>query len=366
MKYYLIAGESSGDHYGGLLMKEIKQLDSEAKFRFWGGDKMLEQDDAQDMSIKETSFMGLWVVLMNIFKIKALFKKAKSDILSFSPDLLILIDYPGFNLRMLKWAHRKGIRTCHIISPQIWAWRKYRYKILRDYADLFYIVLPFEQDIYDQLGVRYEYHGHPILDIHPAIPEPKNLKDEVKTIGLFPGSRKQEIQKLMGCYLGFARTHLEYNFIISRVAHIETSVYSEYITEADTNIRLESDLNKIYQNIDLAIACSGTISLELCVLMIPQIVVYKASPVSYYLAKNMIKAPYISLVNLIAQKELVKELIQNDLNQKSLSKNVNDLLQLENRKTMLEGYSNVIKQLGDGTAIKKIAGSIYTKLEAIT
>ena len=362
MKYYLIAGESSGDHYGGLLMKELKDIDPEAEFCFWGGDKMLEQSSNQDMSIKETSFMGLWIVLKNIFKILGFFNKAKSNIREFDPNLLILIDYPGFNLRMLKWAHRNGIKTCNIISPQIWAWRKYRYKVLRDYADLFYIVLPFEQEIYDELGVSYEYHGHPILDIHSSVPETRPLNYEIQTIGLFPGSRRQEITKTLGIFLEYARSHKEYNFLISKVAHIDDSVYSDLIKDSDDNVKLETNLKNIYKEIDLAIACSGTISLELCILLIPQIVVYKASTISFKLAKALVKAPYISLVNLIAKRELVKELIQNDLNSKSIANQVDEISSLVSRNEMLEAYKNVRSKLGEGQAIKKISKSIYRNI----
>ena len=363
MKYYLIAGESSGDQYGALLMKELKELDPNAEFRFWGGDKMLEQSPNRAVSIEETSFMGLWVVLKNLFKIKALFRKAKKDIKAFKPDLLIHIDYPGFNLRLMKWAKNNGIKTCHLISPQIWAWRKYRYKTLRDYADLFYIVLPFEKQLYDSLGVKYEYYGHPILDLVKNDLHDFDASDNIRHIALFPGSRKQEVVRLVEIFIDFARSNKHIEFHLSKMDHIDKDIYLRNLKSSDSNIHLNEDLGDILNKADLAIACSGTISLELCLHNIPQIIVYKASPISYRIARLLVKTKYISLVNLVAGKELVKELIQDDCNQENLMQALGEIQSSQSRKQMIQEYQNLREELGDGNTMLKIAHSIHDQLK---
>ena len=213
LKYYIIAGESSGDNYGALLIESLKSIDPNAQFMFWGGPKMRATSQGQVVSIADTSFMGFWEVLKNIGTIRELFKKAKSTIKQFAPDMLILLDYPGFNLRLLKWAHDNEIKTTYYISPQLWAWKKKRYTKLRDYADLFFVILPFEKPFFDRLMTPCKYYGHPLTEIIPLQLKPIT---SVRKVGLFPGSRIQEIEKHLPILLSFAQKHQELDFKIAR------------------------------------------------------------------------------------------------------------------------------------------------------
>lgn len=360
MKYYIIAGESSGDLYGGQLMAQLKAIDNDANFRFWGGPRMEAQSSGQLKSIKETAFMGFLEVAANIFSIKALFKFAKYSIKDFEPDVVIFLDYPGFNLRMCEWCKKEGYHTVFYISPQLWAWKEGRHKILRNYADQFFVILPFERDFYKNLDTPCIYHGHPLIE---EIGKQNVTTEEIKTIGLFPGSRKQEIKKHLPIMMEFALKHSEYAFIIAGLSHIENEFYLSQIKNYAPHIDIRYDASyEVMKEIDLALASSGTTTLELALHGVPQIVVYKTSQISFAIGKRLVNTKYISLVNLIAQNEVVTELLQDAFNILALEETFHKLIQADALKSMHQSYRRIRAELGDGITSKKIASDIYQKL----
>lgn len=362
LKYYILVGESSGDLYGGLLMDNIKRLDTAASFKFWGGPEMRKHSSGQLKSIKETSFMGFWEVAKNAKKIKGFFDFAKYSIREFEPDIIIFLDYPGFNLRMMSWAKEAGYKTAYYISPQLWAWKENRHKILRDKADLFFVILPFERDFYKNLDTPCQYVGHPLVEI---IPEKKNsLPSVVKTIGLFPGSRRQEIEKHLPTLLTFAAAHEEFSFVIAGVSHIPKSFYLNTIDRYAPNIDIVYDKPyEVMQSIDFAISSSGTATLELALFEVPQIVIYKTSPISFMIAKRLVKTKFISLVNLIAQKEVVPELLQAAFNELALAEYFQKMKTVEQRQLVIDSYKKIRDDLGKGTASQQVALSIVEYLK---
>jgi len=333
MKYYIIAGESSGDLYGGMLMKELRQVDRHAEFRFWGGPEMKKQSSGQLKSIKETSFMGFWEVAKNALTIKKFFDFAKYSINEYQPDLIIFIDYPGFNLRMATWSKDQGYKTAYYISPQLWAWKEGRHRILKNKIDLFFVILPFERDFYRNLDTHCTYVGHPLIEIIPANIKP--LADKIETVGLFPGSRKQEIQYHLKTMLEYAMTRKDLKFVIAGVSHIERDFYLQHIDQYAPHIDIQYDkAYEVMQNIDFAIASSGTATLELALFNVPQLVIYRTSQLSFMIAKRLVKTQYISLVNLVAQKEVVPELLQEAFNVLALESELKKLSSLESRTTI--------------------------------
>lgn len=360
MKYYIIAGEASGDLYGAQLIRQLKLIDKEANFRFWGGPKMRKHSNGQLKSIKDTAFMGFLEVAANIFTIRGLFKFAKYSIKDYKPDVIIFIDYPGFNLRMCKWAKKQGYRTVYYISPQLWAWKESRHKLLRDYVDQFFVILPFERDFYKNLDTPCIYHGHPLIEEVGSL---NHVSDEIKTIGLFPGSRQQEISKHLPIMMVFAEKHQEYEFVIAGLSSIDNDLYCNDLIAKSKNIEIIYDASyEVMGEIDLAIASSGTTTLELALHNVPQIVVYKTSHVSFAIGKRLVNTDYISLVNLIAQKEVVIELLQDAFNELALEEVLNAMTQKNYRKSIQCEYSDIRSSLGDGSTSKKVASDIYSML----
>lgn len=357
MKYYIIAGEASGDLYGSQLIARLQLIDKDAQFRFWGGPKMNAQSTGQLKSIKETSFMGFLEVAANIFVIKELFRFAKYTIKEYTPDVVIFLDYPGFNLRMCEWCKKEGYNTVYYISPQLWAWKENRHKILRSYADLFFVILPFERDFYKNLDTPCIYHGHPLLE---EIGTQKAPSESVTKIGLFPGSRKQEIKKHLPIMMGFAMAHPEYSFVIAGLSHIKKEFYLEHIKNYAAHIDIRYDASyQVMQEIDIAIASSGTTTLELALHGVPQVVVYKTSQISFAIGKRLVKTEYISLVNLIAQKEVVTELLQDAFNILALEEAVEQLLIPEKIENIYSEYRKIRAELGDGSTSQRVAADIY-------
>jgi len=360
MKYYIIAGEASGDLYGSRLITALQSLDADAKFRFWGGPKMQAVSTGQLKSIKETSFMGFLEVAANAFVIRDLFKFAKYSIKEWNPDVIIFIDYPGFNLRMCKWAKLQGYRTIFYISPQLWAWKENRHKLLRDYVDQFFVILPFERDFYRNLDTPCIYHGHPLIE---HIPQQRNSTEKIKTIGLFPGSRKQEIKKHLPIMVEYAMAHSDNTFIIAGLSHIKKEIYLEHIHEYAGHLDIRYDSSyEVMQEVDIAIASSGTTTLELALFGVPQIVVYRTSNLSFAIGKRLVKTDYISLVNLIAQKEVVTELLQDAFNVLALEEAIIELSEPERLSEMHLSYVKIREDLGDGQTSISIAKDIYRKL----
>jgi len=302
--------------------------------------------------------MGFWEVAKNAKTIKGFFDFAKYSIKEFSPDMIIFIDYPGFNLRMATWAKNNGYNTAYYISPQLWAWKEKRHKILRDKVDLFYVILPFEREFYGNLDTPCEYVGHPLIEIIPA-KDQTELPAQVSTVGLFPGSRKQEIQNHLSTMLEFAISKPSTKFIIAGVSHIAKEFYVKAMDQYAPNVDIEYDQPyEVMKKIDFAIASSGTATLELALHSVPQIVIYKTSQLSFMIAKKLVKTEYISLVNLISNKEVVPELLQTAFNPLALDTYFEEHSSLESRRKTAEGYTRMRKALGAGGSTLKVANGI--------
>lgn len=305
--------------------------------------------------------MGFWEVAKNAKKIKGFFDFAKYSIKQFDPDIIIFIDYPGFNLRMMTWAKNQGYKTAFYISPQLWAWKENRHKILKQKADLFFVILPFERDFYRNLDTPCHYVGHPLLEIIPKNTD--NTVESIKTIGLFPGSRRQEIENHLPTLLAFASAQKEYNFVIAGVSHISKSFYLKTIDRYAPNIDIIYDKPyEVMKSIDFAISSSGTATLELALFEVPQIVIYKTSPLTFMIAKRLVKTKFISLVNLIAQKEIVPELLQAAFNELALAEYFDKMKSIEQRQSIITNYKTIRNDLGNGTASAQVAQAVYNFL----
>lgn len=365
MKYYIIAGEASGDLHASNLMKSIKKKDSKAEFRFWGGDLMAKQGGTLVRHYKDLAFMGFVEVLQNVRTIFKNIRFCKKDIEKYRPDILILVDYPGFNLRIAKFAKKLGIKVIYYISPQLWAWKESRVKIIKKYVDEMLVILPFEKNFYHQHHIDAHFVGHPLLDaisdLEPINQEKfrrENHLDERPIIALLPGSRKQEIKKMLEIMLSVRTNFPNYQFVIAGSPSLDKNFYNEYL---DENIHFVS--NKTYDLLrcsEAALVTSGTATLETALLNIPEVVCYKGSKISYLIAKKLIKhIQFISLVNLIMNREIVKELIQDELNTQNLTKELH-LILTEKRNFILENYKNLKIKLG-GKGASENAAEIITQ-----
>lgn len=363
MKYYLIAGEASGDLHASNLMKEIKLRDQEAVFRAWGGDLMKNEGAQIVKHIRELAFMGFTEVLLNLPTILKNLRYCKQDILDFQPDVLILVDYPGFNLRIAKFAHQKGLRVCYYISPQIWAWKRSRVHTIKRVVDKMLVILPFEKDFYKQYNVDVEFVGHPLLDAIAPIQAPKDFRHDNKLgnkpiVALLPGSRKQEISRILPVMLSAADNYPEWEFVLAAAPAIETDFYEKLIHGRNVKV-VHNQTYNLLLNSTAALVTSGTATLETALLNVPQVVCYRGSPFSYQIAKRLIKVKYISLVNLIMDQRIVKELIQHELTEAEICKQLELLInQPDHRGKLLDQYSLLRQKLGGTGASAKAAGII--------
>jgi len=368
MKYYIIAGEASGDLHASNLMKEIFKKDKDAVIHFWGGDLMKQTGGKLIKHYKELSFMGFIEVLMNITKIFKNIKFCKEDIEKFKPDVVIFIDYSGFNLRIAKWASNKGFNTNYYISPQVWASRSSRVKKIKLYIDKMFVILPFEKEFYNKYDYDVTFVGHPLID---AISDRKtldetNFRNEYRLndkpiIALLPGSRKQEITKMLSVMLKMVDKFKDYQFVIAGAPSQDYEFYKSFIKEQ--NISFID--NKTYDLLSIsyaALVTSGTATLEAALFKIPQVVCYKGSNISYQIAKRIITIKYISLVNLIMDKEVVTELVQNDFNESNLEKELKLILNQENREIIFNDYYDLEIILGGKGASEKTASIIVEGL----
>ncbi|MDA3779233.1 MAG: lipid-A-disaccharide synthase [Bacteroidales bacterium] len=371
MKYYLIAGEASGDLHGSNLMKGLKQVDNNVDFRFWGGDKMLEQGGELVQHYKESAFMGFLEVMQNLRKISSNIKKCKSDIINYSPDVLILIDYPGFNLRIAEYAKNNGIKVYYYISPKIWAWKEARIKKIKSFVDKMFVIFPFEVDFYDKHNYSVDFVGNPLLDaIDEKKNEPYNIENfrnknklnDKPIIAVLAGSRKQEIDKNLSIMLDIIPRYNEYQFVVATAPSIENKYYSKFTKEHDVKLVFNQTYDVLKYS-EAALITSGTATLETALFNIPQVVCYKAGKISYTIAKHFVKIKFISLVNLVMNKEVVKELIQDEMNISNISMELNNILYDDNyRNNMLNNYSLLQDKLGGVGASKRVASLIYNYL----
>ena len=366
MKYYLVAGEFSGDIHASNLMKCIKKYDREAEFRYIGGDKMSEQGGTMLKHYKEMAFMGFVEVLKNLKIIKANLSACKQDILNFKPDFVILVDYPGFNLRIAEFAHNQGFKTIYYISPKVWAWKKSRVKKIKQFIDKMFVIFPFEVEFYKNFGYEVEYVGNPTLDIvknelskpfdRQEFCKQNNIPQE-KIIALLPGSRHQEVVRILPEMIAVARKLPDYNFVIAGVKNLPQSVYAEALSERNIHIVY----NATYQLLriaDAAVVTSGTATLETALFNVPQVVCYKTSKLNYTIGKAVVKIKFFSLVNILLEKEAVKELLQKNLSD-DIYKELNLILNDKNHfQQIINDYKKLEQLLGDKDAPCKAAKRI--------
>lgn len=370
MKYYIIAGEASGDLHGSNLMKALYQEDPSAEIRFWGGDLMQNVGGTLVKHYRDLAFMGFAEVLFNLRTILNNIKICKKDILEFKPDVLIFIDYPGFNMRIAKWAKALGYKTHYYISPQIWAWKENRITAIKNDVDKMFVILPFEKSFYqDKHHFPVEFVGHPLIDaIHnqPAFDEKTFRKENNLTdkpiIAILPGSRKQEITKMLSVMLSVVGDFQDYEFVIAGAPSQDFDFYQQFIT--NKNIAFIS--NKTYdllRSSTAALVTSGTATLETALFKVPEVVCYKANWASYQIAKRIITLKYISLVNLIMDQEVVTELIQEDCNTKRIKEELQKLLEPNYREKLLKNYDLLEEKLGGIGASKKTAKLIVAAIK---
>jgi|SRR6185437_1877764 len=362
MKYYIIAGEASGDLHGSNLIKEIQKLDANANIRAWGGDKMIATGANVVKHYKDLAFMGFVEIIKNLPIILRNIKFCKIDIEAFQPDVIVFIDYPGFNMRIVKWAKQKHYKTVFYISPQVWAWKENRVKNIKRDIDKMLVILPFEKDFYKKWNYEVEYVGHPLVDVienfkinHPEIKISEN------TIALLPGSRKQEINAKLPIMLEATKNFPDYNFIIGKAPSIEDEFYESFIREYKNVKTISNDTYSLLTSAAAALVTSGTATLETALFGVPEIVCYKASNISYQIAKRLVKLKFICLVNLIMDKEVVKELIQNDLTPGKITAELKSILSDHGKKEKIKKDYLQLKQLlsEGGDASKNAAKSIY-------
>lgn len=352
MNYYIIAGEASGDLHGSNLIKEIKKLDVNANIRCWGGDKMKEAGGVLVKHYRDLAFMGFAEVVKNLGTILQNLKFCKQDILQFRPDALILIDYPGFNLRIAKWAKQLAIKVIYYISPQVWAWKENRVTQMKENIDKMIIIIPFEKEYFkNKWNWDVEYVGHPLAQVVEI--EMSNVKRERFSdkgiIALLPGSRKQEIAKKLPVMLEVSRFFPEYQFIVAEAPSVEDEFYQQFTKNYSNVSAVKNKTYDLLMQAKAALVTSGTATLETALFGVPQVVCYKGSPISYEIAKRVIKVKYIAMVNLIMDKPVVKELIQKELTVDNLKRELHELLTNESRITQIKkDYAELKKILSEG------------------
>ena len=362
MKFYIITGEPSGDLHAANLVEELKKCNNKLEFRAWGGERLLAQGVELAKHIKETAFMGLLDVLKNLGAIKENFNYCKQDILKYKPDALILVDYPGFNLKIAKFAKQQGIKVLYYISPKVWAWNKSRVSKIQRYVDELLVIFPFEVDFYQKYGMKVTYVGNPLLDEIGKGNFSFSYSTEKPIIALLPGSRKQEITKMLSVMLSLITDFSEYQFVIAGAPSQDFSFYKQIIGEREVAFIN----NKTYDLLSVsyaALVASGTATLETALFKVPQVVCYKGGYISYQIAKRIITLKFISLVNLILDKEVVKELIQEDFNKQNLKVALTNILELSNRENIFLNYFDLEKQLGGKGASKNVASQIVAALK---
>ena len=368
MRYYIIAGEASGDLHGSNLIRSLRLQDEDAQVRAWGGDKM---QDAGAMLVKhyrDLAFMGFVEVIKHLGTILRNMDFCKKDITAWKPDVLVLIDYPGFNLRIAKWAHEQQIPVVYYISPQVWAWKEGRVKDIKQYVDKMLVILPFEKDFYAKWQYEVEYIGHPLLQVvseerkDPPVP----LYTDKPIVALLPGSRAQEIRMKLPVMLKMVARFPDYQFVIAGAPSQPDSLYQEMTATAPVML-LRNDTYNLLKQARVALVTSGTATLETALFGVPQVVCYRGNPLSFWLARKLVKVPYVSLVNLIMGREVVKELLQKGLNEQSLALELKALLEDESyREQMHKAYQELWKGLGNGNASEKAAEAVLSMARRTT
>jgi len=357
MNYYIIAGEASGDLHASNLMKELKLMDADARFRFWGGDLMKEQGGTLVKHYKELAFMGFTEVLLNLKTILNNIEFCKKDILSDKPDVLILVDYPGFNLRIAEFAKQRNIKVFYYISPQVWAWKQSRVHKIKRIVDKMFVILPFEKAFYKRFDYSVDFVGHPLLDAienYKQLPLPLSVQTNKPIIALLPGSRKQEIKTMLPLMLSAVSQFKDYCFIVAAAPSQSKEFYHQIINGLDVKI-VFNETYALLQRSYAALVTSGTATLETALFAVPEVVCYKGGAISYAIAKQLVKVEYVSLANLIMEKEIVKELIQTELTEYNIKTELEKILNPDTRSLMMSNYTELKTKLGGLGASKKTA-----------
>ncbi len=361
MRYYIIAGERSGDLHGGNLVKALKRHDADTQLRGFGGEYMQEAGVELEVHYGDLAFMGLWEILTNLTKISNYIKRCKADINQFKPDVIILIDYGGFNRRIAKFGKKNGIKVFYYIPPKVWAWYQSRALELKANVDRMFVILPFEKEFFKKFDWDVDYVGNPVLDAVKAhqrddqFISKHKIKSGSSVVALLPGSRKQELKTIIPLMEEVVKRFPNYQFAVASVSNLDQSMYGELRSFPNVKFIVEDTYNLLL-NSSAAIVTSGTATLETALFRVPQVVVYKTSFVSYRIVKMLIKVPYISLVNLIIGKQVVKEMIQQDANVEDVSTELTLLLEDKTyRQGILNAYDELIKILDTGSASENAA-----------
>lgn len=369
MKYYVIAGEASGDLHGSNLIKELVHLDRDASFRCWGGDLMQAAGGTIVKHYRDLAFMGFAEVIKNLPTILHNLKFCKADIMGYKPDVLVLIDYPGFNLRIAKWAKEAGFKIIYYISPQVWAWKESRVKLIREVVDKMLVILPFEKEYFEnKWNYKVEFVGHPLVQVINDFKANYAQIDQTDKpiIALLPGSRKQEIAKKLPIMLEASKSFPGYRFVVAQAASLDDHFYKPFLEPYASVGAVRNETYSLLSRSVAALVTSGTATLETALFGVPQVVCYKGSAISYQIARRLVKIKYISLVNLIMDKEVVKELIQDDLTVINVIKELDSLLHLEQKiRQVQEDYAalrNLLQQHGNASA--KAAFIVYRFVQA--
>lgn len=374
MKYFIIAGEASGDLHGSNLITELNNIDPEAKFYCWGGNRMEEAGGQLLVHYRELAVMGFWEVLTKIGKIFRNLRKCRRQIVEHNPDLVILIDYPGFNLRIARYLRNTNINVYYFISPKVWAWKRSRVKKIKKYVNRMYVIFPFEPEFYEKYDYTVHYFGNPLVETVE-----KGIEASAKTgqfhtqygldnkpvISLLAGSRVQEIKKILPVMARMETYYPDYQFLVAGISTVDRSIYENILEGSNIKV-IYDDTYSLLANSDAALVTSGTATLETAIAGIPQVVCYKASRFSYAVARILVNIRFISLVNLIIDKEIVKELIQGKLNERNLVSELNTILPGGwKREIMIADYLILHKKLSGRGASARIAEDMYHSLKLV-
>ena len=369
MKYYIIAGEASGDLHGSKLIEDLRKKDSKAQIRFWGGDLMQQAGGVLVKHYKMLAFMGFWEVFVNLGTIFKNIKLCKEDITGFKPDVIIYIDYPGFNLRIAKWAKQQGFKNHFYISPQVWAWKEKRVYQMKKDLDALYVILPFEKDFFENKHkFKVEFVGHPLMDTlikskkTTTFLKENQLSEKKNIIALLPGSRKQEIKIMLPIFLKVVSLYPQFEFVLAGAPGIDPEWYQKFFNIEKVKV-IQNKTYDLLLHARAAIVSSGTATLETGLLNVPQVVCYRSSFLSYLIGKWLVKLKYISLVNLILDREAVKELIQADFNVKKVTQQLEYVLSDKGKNKLKEDYEELRTVLGKEGASKKTAKLIIEALK---
>ncbi|MEP7250965.1 MAG: lipid-A-disaccharide synthase [Ginsengibacter sp.] len=366
MKYYIIAGEASGDLHGSNLIKELRKLDSTADIRGWGGDKMEAAGATIAKHYRDLAFMGFAEIVKNLPAILKNINFCKQDISSFEPNVVVLINYSAFNLRIAEWTKKNNFRNVFYISPQVWAWKESRVKAIKKYVDKMIVILPFEKQFYKTWDYYVDYVGHPLVQVIENFKaDNKEIEMQPKIIALLPGSRKQEIKAKLPIMLEASKNFPENIFVVAKAPSVDDEFYESFLKPYANVQMVSNDTYALLMQATAALVTSGTATLETALFSVPEIVCYKAGNISYQIAKRLIKLKYISLVNLIMNKEVVKELIQDDLTPQNITRELNEILYDPVKRERIQfDYYLLKKQLSEGgNASANAAALIYDSLQ---